>query len=613
MVGNSTQDLGQLGGVAGTAGVAIGQLGEYAAEGGISLAGLASVAGPMAGLALVTEAVSAAMQIFADRAKQSKEDTAAWVAAIGEGGDAADNMARHLADAGQILADTSDHAVSLAKTAKVAGEELFSFGGVAKDTFKLLTGGFKPVKDITELLGEAGITVQQYTDALTGGAVGAEKFKDALAATNLSADDQSKLVNALANGQKDYASAAENSAAATKVFGDTSKDAADAQQELQNRLSDARDDWEAQKQAISDAADATAAYNDAVNSMEWKTAGLAGATKGLSEFADAQFGLTDAIIGIEAASDDFAKSLTDTQTNMKKTRFQFDLSTDAGRKNQKAMEDLARSIDVQVAPAFADSHGDFASFMKDADKITNQSLAELTKQFNLTAPQVEELKKQLGLTAGDWEAKFKLSGDEEARVKLGLIQGALTGLDKDTQLKIGAQITAGDLQGAVATAQAAFNDPNNQVNMPIKPQPPSPQELSDAVDLMQRDISKTPLVVPVIPSTLIPLKGRFDAGGTAGGEGGIAGERGPEILNDRYLVTGPTYIPPGTRVTSRKRTEQILRTNGVRGLKRYDAGGVVPRSTNVTINAAVIGSTFDVMYAVKDAVKRADRLLPRNP
>ncbi len=48
MVGNSVQEVGELGGVAGPAGMALGQLAEYATEGNISLAGLATVAGPMA-------------------------------------------------------------------------------------------------------------------------------------------------------------------------------------------------------------------------------------------------------------------------------------------------------------------------------------------------------------------------------------------------------------------------------------------------------------------------------------------------------------------------------------------------------------------------------------
>ena len=65
MVGNTAQDFGALGGVAGTAGMAVGQLGEYAAEGTIAWKAWPSMAGPMAGLAIAGMAVNAVMKIFA--------------------------------------------------------------------------------------------------------------------------------------------------------------------------------------------------------------------------------------------------------------------------------------------------------------------------------------------------------------------------------------------------------------------------------------------------------------------------------------------------------------------------------------------------------------------
>ena len=91
--------------------------------------------------------------------------------------------------------------------------------------------------------------------------------------------------------------------------------------------------------------------------------------------------------------------------------------------------------------------------------------------------------------------------------------------------------------------------------------------------------------------------------------GGIAAERGPEIINRRYLATEPTWVPGGTHVTSRRQTERVLRTNGHRGLKRYDSGGTVPNNPTININAAVIGNRFDVMRAVKRANMDAARLL----
>ena len=66
MVGNSSQDLVAMTGVAGAAGVAIGQIGEYATEGGIAISKLAGVAVPMLGLAAATQLISKYMKVIAE-------------------------------------------------------------------------------------------------------------------------------------------------------------------------------------------------------------------------------------------------------------------------------------------------------------------------------------------------------------------------------------------------------------------------------------------------------------------------------------------------------------------------------------------------------------------
>lgn len=97
MVGNTVQDLGALGGVAGSAGVAIGQMGEYMADAASSgdkfsdiLKNFGTVAAPLAGLAAITFAIGEWQKQMA-KAKQEAEDllkaqqglrqgdTAAWV------------------------------------------------------------------------------------------------------------------------------------------------------------------------------------------------------------------------------------------------------------------------------------------------------------------------------------------------------------------------------------------------------------------------------------------------------------------------------------------------------------------------------------------------------
>lgn len=266
MVGNSAQDLGALGGVAGTAGMAFGQLAEYASEGSINLAGLAAMAGPMAGVLIAGQALQAVVKIFSDRAQQAEADTKAWTTAMQKGGNAADNMAAQLAEAGEVMADTSDHQVTLAKVTHETSDALFSLGTPIEGIKTLFGGAKSPVKDLTELLADAGITVDQWTASVAGGQGAAATFAAALAATNLSSGQQDELLNGLTNSQKDYESAAANAAAASKVFGDraavqaentkaaeqATRDFAKTQGDLQSDIDAANDEIDRQVKALDD-------------------------------------------------------------------------------------------------------------------------------------------------------------------------------------------------------------------------------------------------------------------------------------------------------------------------------------------------------------------------
>jgi hypothetical protein len=74
MVGNSTQDMAGLGGVAGTLGMAMGQIGEYATEGGISLKNFTKLLGPMAAITAGTMLAAAAVKAIGAEAKEAKRE-----------------------------------------------------------------------------------------------------------------------------------------------------------------------------------------------------------------------------------------------------------------------------------------------------------------------------------------------------------------------------------------------------------------------------------------------------------------------------------------------------------------------------------------------------------
>jgi hypothetical protein len=84
MVGNSVQDLGQLGGVAGSAGVAIGQMAEFMSDAALEGEGLgsvignfATVAGPIAALSIGIGLVTSAITSIQEKNKKIAEDSKA--------------------------------------------------------------------------------------------------------------------------------------------------------------------------------------------------------------------------------------------------------------------------------------------------------------------------------------------------------------------------------------------------------------------------------------------------------------------------------------------------------------------------------------------------------
>lgn len=203
-----------------------------------------------------------------------------------------------------------------------------------------------------------------------------------------------------------------------------------------------------------------------------------------------------------------------------------------------------------------------------------------------------------------WTAQLKfdlISGAIDANTAKELIARNVKafGIDVNTNLLAP---DAKSKSAAKAAADRWAAEAPNKISMGTVVAEPGVAALVAARNEGQLDADK---VTPIVFQSTVaaPTVRRFDQGGTVDGAGGIAGERGPEILNRRYLTEGPTYVPPGTRVTSRRRTALILRTRGAGGLRRYDSGGTVPSgSTIVNFNGVgAVGNRYDLMRTIHRA------------
>jgi hypothetical protein len=354
------------------------------------------------------------------------------------------------------------------------------------------------------------------------------------------AADQAGMVDSWGLAIENTADAANNAAVAAAAH-------ATAEEHRRTRIEAAT---EATKRAVA----GTEAYSTALGSIDFKNAGLDGALAGMSAFHDQFFGLADIAAANEEAFDNFGQSLKDNGES-------FDLNTEKGRANQKALEDLSSTMDVQLAAALEDSGGSLETFQGKAKTMADTLRDRLINELGLSAEAADDMIAKLGLLPEDIETRYQLSGDAEAQLKLGFLQTAIDNLPEDVQTTVTQQIIVGDYQGALATVQAYYT------------RNPAVVKLNVQVGNVEKFRLPSGQVV-------------YDAGGTVGSSGGIAGESGAELVRypsgrQALLTGGAEYVPPGTRVTSTRQTRAILSR---RRLPRYANG---TGAINVTANPTV--------------------------
>lgn len=213
----------------------------------------------------------------------------------------------------------------------------------------------------------------------------------------------------------------------------------------------AEEDLQAQQAALTDGA---RELSTALGSIEWENAELSGATTAMAAFSNELFGVDNATQSVEEAFARFASAVGDDPLNL-------DVTTEAGRAQQDALEGIASALNTQFVQAFDAANGSQQDFIASATEIGDTTMARLTEQLGLSSEQAAELATALGLTEGDYEARFNLSADQVAIERLGLLQSAIAGLPPEVSTVVNTQIAAGDPQAALFEIMAFYSDPAN--------------------------------------------------------------------------------------------------------------------------------------------------------
>jgi hypothetical protein len=716
MVGNAAQDVGALGGVAGSAGVAIGQMAEYMADAklegerfGSVLSNFAKVAAPILGITATLSIVSGLMAEQAKQAEAARARTERYTEGL-----------RDMASEGLATAKVMRENTDELRRFDIEGQ---SFGaGVVEGlndvmrTLPLVGGLFaESTEDVLDVAERAGLSLYDLSKAVTDNDYRWGPFVrtliEARDAGRITSDEYTALARAL-DKQRD---AVENARQAQRLFNvdleesneilrglRIEQDPFAAYRKYWNQLfadiADGRVDAVETTQVINALADALGKSPSEVLAM-----GLEKATEIAGDMAGAQ---REAAAGTDEhteAARELAQRLRDEALAVMDVQRQVDELGGVFEGMERRSDAMSRVFDLGNAPLealgdmrdieqgfrdlvahIAEQKGripnifdpndlDAGPFLDRIAALREPIQQEITEAFaaggapaaietanryiqnlvaalggKITPEQAAEL---LGLS--NIPAKIQVAVDqaslEAARLTLQLLAG-LPGADPIWVASVGLALDAGEispqavqylvnaqLRGAGVTVPSSMDTPEVNAAMgeaqawlarhglaiPSSLLPPG--NLGEILRRAQLTLAQYQLHIAARVN-LIPGIQNLDTGGRAGRGGALAGEgRGPEILNDRYLTTGPTVVPPGTKVTSTRRTAIILRNRGTRGLTAVEAsdrvpgglprfanGGTVPGApANITVNvsAGVIGNSFELARTVRRAAVQAQRML----
>lgn len=710
MVGNSAQDLGALGGIAGSTGVAIGQMAEYMADAAFEGETLTAVAGNFAKVAGPILAIGAAVGVFQGVLSSLKSDEADAAQATKDLGSAFEKTHNWVLAATDVLnkQDWESYTNRVTNFGEAINE---TFVGKALSKLPVFGSHFKQVTtDIVAGLAKVGLAQddvakttegntivnkdfeQSLLDGLKTGKLTEREYKDIEDAVhsyqievkdakteqekaNLTAATFAETVRSITNQNDPLAqhadlwaqleraiTAGDNGAAANLANALGSLLGMDPSQVTATALGDLADKEKDATKAAEDLAKKQQDVSDALGNIttDWKAMADQISEKSFQDALD-QF---DALSQLDlsqvrqdtVASFDDVKEAIKTAAGEVEGWGKMDLTPDSFKelkgmpdafaKITDAVSGMRASIQTELTAAF--DTGGVQAFSDKFDFFAGQVRQQFTDLFrgmglpeDQVQAQVQRILGDLSLLPNDKTIVIKLTGEQEAKNALDVFKTQIDAIEQaNPRVDISAKIAEGDIAGAMtelnalrvsqgkdpivlpsdvdtkgaakatadarAMAQGYLNQHPGQFTISVDDQA-TVNEAMAARNAVQRMLNANHAYLPIaiLPSSL------NDAGGTVGAAGGIVAEKRPEIVNGRYLVTAPTAVPAGTRVTSGARTARILRTRGTRGLKGYDQGGVVAGGTTV-INfngVGAIGARYDVMRAVERANRDKRRLL----
>ena len=636
MIGNASQDLGALSGVAGSAGVAIGQMAEYAADARLSGQGFGSVLKSMAGVAAPIAGIAVATKLIGDH----MADVAATEAFNRE---RVDGFADAMADATVTAEELRD---------VLSGEEEFGiFARVDENTQNLdenvqrTLGTFdefmkrlrdprgveKYAQDILDSAEAAGLSKQQHNeleDAVKAAMDGEVDGVTVLKASNAGMEDQVLTLVALASARKGTAEGATEAAFREEFYGDTVKDTTDATNEAADATkgynTELRETGTTVSEAIVKAREWKATLDEAKVSAggmmdKFDASRVDAVTSSLGEFLEARQPGVDWLDTLGETKTAFKDIFSAIKENEGAIPDIFEVGTEKGRDFRDSIGEASSAVNEQLLGALENAGGNFQKVREQANQLRQEMIKRIELRTGLSMDVPAEKTKILGLVNAvvppkrQVEVGIAVAKEDLQKLKADLAIEQLQALLPATALQLQVDLAEGDITPAeaAATAQKVLTDNGLEVDLGVN----TKKADENLVTFAEKE--RTALL-GVKPTGLADTNADIQAGPNGDGWPGIRVPVIPVLPNGSPYPTGGgagSAFPSMAPTAFGAPTAATTTGTSMAPLMIPVAPQSQPQEVHLHthLNAAVIGGPFDVDRAVEDSMRRVARLMPKIP
>lgn len=518
MVGNTAQDVGELGGVSGSTGVAIGQMAEYmsdarlAGEGmGSAMASMAKVLGPILALSAAVGVVGGLLDDQRRKAEESKQ---------------------RVEEFGDAMQGAADDALGLAESLRENSERLTEFdvkagdfGGLLRDNLAdmaqslPLVGGLvgdaaEQFNDLVPIMQAAGFSMYDLSKAIEEGGLIGQEWSTVLGEAYQTGKITEEQFIALTQAISQYGDEATRAKDLQSLFNVDLAEANALVASMREPLEQYTTKWAVLMSDLADGSISTQAAVDAINDLATALGltqaqvvelaqaeldkkldslgdGASYAESALQSFADAGYRSTSVAEAAAAVFDTAAEKLGDLDKGARRAADGLNSTTEALDHARTAIDDQEAALD------YLDQLDDVAeAYEKIGEAKTETEKTQALRDYQRELLRLQEMVYDLGERYDDLpaekitqiEAAFRTGNLEE-------IEAALENLTRNRYITVGvAGSLAGGLNAAFNAAGASFS--GGTVSGPIY-SGSNPAPANNPVQQITHDNSRITNIYPV--------------------------------------------------------------------------------------------------------------------